>query len=85
METLPQAMERLRREMVRFPTPKTFLARLEKAIDFDIISNNVDEVARDLNMYIGEKRWFRRPDNFFELRVGYASTAKEWYAKYGIK
>lgn len=82
METLAQAMARLSEEMNTLGGVQTFSARLDNATDFDIVSTAVEEVAKEVDMYIGEKRWINK-DTYFELRVGYAEDAEQWYRKYG--
>lgn len=82
METLAQAMARLAEEMATLPGVQTFSAKLDNATDFNIVSDAVEEVAKDHDMYIGEKRWINR-DTYFELRVGYAEDIEQWNKKYG--
>lgn len=82
-ETLALAMSRLDREMAALEDVKTFSAVIENATDYDIVSRAIDDLAKEHNVYIGEKRWFRTPSGDYELRVGFARTLAIWADKYG--
>lgn len=84
METLAKAMARLDDEMRIKQGVHTFSAIMDNATMFDVVSDSVDEIAKERNRYIGEKRWLRTAYGY-ELRVGYADNITQWHKKYGYK
>lgn len=84
METLAQAMARLDVMMSNCETVKTFSSTITNAVDFTTVSNAVEEIAEDHNVYLGEKRWIKTQFGY-ELRVGFAPSMKAWYDVYDHK
>lgn len=83
-ETLAQAIARLDRAMSDCETVKTFSSIVTNTIDFNIVSEAVEETASDNKVYLGEKRWIKTQHGY-ELRVGFAPSMKAWFDVYDPK
>lgn len=65
-------------------TVKTFSSTITNSTDFNVVSDAVEDVAKDYNMYLGEKRWIKTKHGY-ELRVGFAPSSKAWFDAYDKK
>lgn len=84
LETLAQAIAKLDRAMSNCETVTTISSVITNATEFTIVSEAVDTVARDNNVYLGEKRWIKTQYGY-ELRVGFAPSMRAWDEVYDAK